>query len=383
MTQNEGKPLHLAFYGFNGKAKEILRIALAGQGKNIATMSEDGPADAAIFNMDGPNMEQTLANCLKRYPDRPAIVIGSRDPGLKNTIYLSKPVRISEMVQAINRCHPAAQAHEQTTPADKPPAPAENNAGNFTPIDINKGRTVFENRRSSETSGSRSHGQDQEDWFYDPAEFIQQTLFTALDESLKNQTAMQIDILSGANGRQQITLLPEEMTVSSTMNDEQLQKLCSTPLCLIEHTLHKCKDEVTVYMKHHETPSANCDSYDSFRVKIALWTGLGRVPASTTLSTSVTLTRWPNLTRLPAIGHAMPISALLIDQPRPLPLVAKTLNLELEDTFDFYCASLALGILKQAADGQAARRNSGKHKKHRHHSLFGSILSHLRGNPAR
>ncbi len=378
MTKHEEAPLHLAFYGFNGKAKEILRIALAGQGKNIATLSEEGPADAAIFNMDSSHMEQTLANCLKRYPDRPAIVIGARDPGYEKTIYLSKPVRISEMVQAINNCHPAI-AQKSAVPASK----TENNKrlrGHFSAHEQQSGRTVFENRRHAKTSSTRASIQDNEDHFYDPAEFIQEALSSALAESLKNQTALQFDILSGPDSRQQITFLPEEMTVSSTMNDEQLQKLCATPLCLIQYSLHKCKDEVTVYMKHHDKPSPHCDSFDSFQVKIALWTGVGKVPANTRLSASLMLSRWPNLTRLPLIAHAMPITALLIDQARPLPLIAKTLNLQLEDTFDFYCAGTALGILAKADADTTSGKSPGKQKKHRHHSLFGSILHHLRGS---
>lgn len=376
-------PLRLACFGFSNKGREMLRMALQGPGKNIAILCDEASAEAAIFNMDSPNGHKTLMEKLHRTPGCPAIVMGIEDPGIGNTIYVPKPVRISEMIQAIGQCRKNAAPVPSKKAQDKPEK-HENGAqpGERESTDGQAGKTLFEGYTHQKPVHDHKNRNHKEACFFNPHAYIQGLLFHALEESLIRQTAMQLDLLSGGDAWQSIVFFPEERRVCYSMSRDRLAQLCATPLYLIRHSLHKRKDREMRFTLTGPGTQDGGDSFEAFRMKVALWTSEGRVPAGTDLSSPVALKRWPNLTRLPAIPNAMRISALLIDQPRPLPLVAKVLRLPEQEVFAFYCAVLALGLAASSdGTGHAGNMLSGR-KRHRHHSLFGNILKHLRGNPS-
>ncbi len=360
----------------------MLRMALQGPGKNIAVLCDEKSSEVVIFNMDSPNVRKTLLNSLQRHPERPAIVMGIENPGIGNTTYIPKPVRINEMMRVIKNIQKNRDANisseKRHSVVDIKPRKVEitdkreNASGSGLP-----GKTLFEAFPNTTPAKDHISPGHKEACFYNPKDFIQETLFHAMEESLKRQTAMRLSLLSGSDTWESIIFFPDENKVWSSMNEIQMKQLCTTPLCLIHHSLQKNNDKEIRFSIVENGSHENCDTFDSFKMKIALWTSEGRVPVGTDLSSPVVLARWPNLTRLPAFPNAMRIAALLIDQPRSLSLITRVLNLPQREIFEFYCSALALGIVATASNGSDSGSLVRKH--HRHRSLFGNILKHLRG----
>ena len=119
-------------------------------------------------------------------------------------------------------------------------------------------------------------------------------------------------------------------------------------------------------------------SMDAFMWKLALWSSAGRVPANIDLNQPVFLRRWPNLTRFVLVPHSIRIAALLIEQPRTLPDVAKALGIRQQYVFSFFSAAHALGIASQSKQRGARVPVPTKQKKAKAPGFLGKILKRLK-----
>jgi hypothetical protein len=90
------------------------------------------------------------------------------------------------------------------------------------------------------------------------------------------------------------------------------------------------------------------DSTEAFLWQVALWTYRGRLPSGTAVHGRVYLSRWPNLTRLAEIPHALRITALWLAQPASLGFTADRLAIPQRYVFAFYGAAHAAGLAGQA-----------------------------------
>ena len=126
------------------------------------------------------------------------------------------------------------------------------------------------------------------------------------------------------------------------------------------------------------------ESVEVFLWKVARLTSNGRLPVGMESSASVYLSHWPNFTRLPSTENAMRIAALLTEQPRPLPLVAKVLNIPKRDVFSFYCACHAIGLAGVSQRSIDNIIQTEVPSPPRQHGLFGRLLNRLKdiGNTA-
>jgi hypothetical protein len=93
---------------------------------------------------------------------------------------------------------------------------------------------------------------------------------------------------------------------------------------------------------------ATWDSVDGFLWQAALWTYQGRLPAGTAVHGRVYLARWPNLTRLVEVPHALRVAALWLAQPVSPAFTAQALAIRQRYVFAFYGAAHALGLAGQA-----------------------------------
>lgn len=85
-------------------------------------------------------------------------------------------------------------------------------------------------------------------------------------------------------------------------------------------------------------------SFDEILWKMALWSGRGKLPRDTDLSLPVTLSHWPNLTRLQVFPHALEIAAIMSQKPIRLTDIAAQLGIEQRYVFSFYTAANTIGI---------------------------------------
>ncbi len=85
-------------------------------------------------------------------------------------------------------------------------------------------------------------------------------------------------------------------------------------------------------------------SFEEILWKMALWSARGKLPRDTDLALPVTLTHWPNFTRLQVFPHALEIAAVMSQKPTRLTDIARQLGIEQRFVFSFYSAANAIGI---------------------------------------
>ena len=119
-------------------------------------------------------------------------------------------------------------------------------------------------------------------------------------------------------------------------------------------------------------------SIDSFVWELALRTAHGRVPSNTDLQAPVYLKRWPNMTRLTLIPHALRIAALWINQPRSLIETARVLEIPQRYVFSFYSAAYALGLASQQCPNAVLNDQRDAAAPKRNRGLLQRILGRLR-----
>ncbi len=419
MSKVSSRSLRLAVYGFDDRSRETLRLAFEGPGKGCGVLVDDASAEAGIFNMDAVNASELWSDYRNRFPDRPTIIMAMKDPGISGTFYVPKPVRIDAMIRAVEdvqRSMPqkeisasivldledsipmAAQAgvtasvsqvagsSTQEAVATQKEKPAAEPLAESVPAAVapKEKKRVLVDAPSSSAGRAVSVPKKEvkrRETYYDPLELLQGQIQDALEQANKKYVAVQLNIQVDENDWQSITFLPGVKRVLTTLSDEQLRHLCSTPLELLNCSIKRHKGDETFNMIRKVTDERSGQSLDVFLWKVVVWSSKGRLPAGTNLSKPVKLKHWPNLTRFYPIPNAMRIATLIIDQPRPLPLVIKVLNLPQSHVFAFFSAANAIGLVaNNEGVGASPVTEQVTPQKHKHHSLFGRILKRLRGS---
>lgn len=433
MGNGVARPLRLAVYGFDDRSRETLRLAFDGPGKGCGVIVDESAAEASIFNMDSVNASELWRDYRQRFPDRSTIIMAIKDPQIEGTVYIPKPVRIDAMMKAIEKVRgvaiPAEVAETIVQEAQPEPAVATQAGGAVVrpaevaantdrlaespvrPVEQVSAKEEPKNEPASmeQAAQEKKAGEDvsvqqqtdadakpaaapppkpakpkpakRRETYYDPLELLQGRIQEALDHANKKYVAVQLNIQVDEGDWQSITFLPGVKRVLTTLSEEQLKHLCTTPVDLLNCKTKIHKGDETFNMIRKVTDEKSGQSLDVFLWKVAVWSSVGRLPAGTNLSEPVKLKHWPNLTRFYPIPNAMRIATLIIDQPRPLPLVIKVLNLPQSHVFAFYSAANAIGLVaNREGVGESPVAEQVTPQKHKHHSLFGRILKRLRGS---
>ena len=96
------KPLRVALFGFDEHDRKSLQQHLRNTAKHYAIVVDAKDAQAGIFDFDNSETSLCWASYRRLCPDLPTIVIGSYDPQISDTFFIGKPVRMSELKQAIH-----------------------------------------------------------------------------------------------------------------------------------------------------------------------------------------------------------------------------------------------------------------------------------------
>lgn len=167
-------------------------------------------------------------------------------------------------------------------------------------------------------------------------------------------------------------------TVTTSLGDGRLRALCISAMSMAPEDVivRPCATPESGHL------SKGAITADAMLWKLTLWFGRGRRPRPIAEHALVSMTHWPNLTRLLKVDHAARMCALLIASPRSMSDVARALEIDLATVHAFCGAAYALGLLKlhasvapasiaptepphDAPDGQRRR------------GLFGRILKHI------
>jgi hypothetical protein len=386
MSEAKQRQVRLSAIGFDDRSQESFRIAFKGPGRGKAVLVDDNKADGGIVNMDSAGAKALWANYRERNPNKPTIILGVTDPGIVGALFVKKPATIDQMLEAVDRLISDLGHEEPVAQADERPSfrlTASDQAAIDRQRDDGKGQVIASANSAKKapvavaatTAAAKNVKLSP---FYNPRDYMQSEIHSAIEYSLKSQVAVELWIMAGDEQWGKIIFLPGLKKVLTSFTDNELKQHCSTPLALVTHKLYRRKPKDTQELEDRVAREQRGCRYESFLWKIALYTSLGRLPQGTNLSSNMHLKQWPNLTRLYPLGGSMRIATLLVDQPRSLPVIAKVLKMPVGRVFSFYSAASAIGIVESSEPVALNIAKTIEPKKHRDHTLFGRILKRLR-----
>jgi len=380
--QKKADPIRVTTTGLDKRSQEVLRMAFSSAGKGACILVDEASAEVGICNMDASNARTLWQQNSTRYPERQMVVISVNDPLLENTIYVSKPINIVLLLNAIKQAHAVGcinQAEAIATGTTKPASTQQSRpSDNSKPSHRRAGSPPSSTEEFKIPDIKLSEIKEEVVSYYSPGEFLQGKLHDAFNFAHEKEVATQFSIKIDGEWKN-ITADPVHKKVFSEIEDDELKKLCTTPIFCIETKSSFLSKKETQYELYRNDKPHSESSIDQFLWKIALWTSSGRMQKGINPSSPIQLKHWPNLTRLQQSPNDIRIAALLSEQPSAPALVAKVLGIPLGEVFSFYAASHTLGLVKSVTKSRARPPSFNLPQKSRHHSLFGKILQKISG----
>ncbi|MDO4794314.1 MAG: hypothetical protein Q4A28_00005, partial [Brachymonas sp.] len=242
-------------------------------------------------------------------------------PAVANDTSKAKSPKPSELAAAKQ----ASSAKSQRARAAEAPAPHPNHnefshyIGSAADIDLN-------DPASSEKI------------FYHPENFLQGHVQHVLRLAAKNGTPMR---LAGI-GFKAIVIDPAHQCVVSAVPLRSLLSAGRIPLAYKNMQLSSISSQEALRLaQDFETYST-----ESILWQLALCASRGRLPANTSLDVPISLTHWPNLTRLQAPPHAARIFSLWVRQGGSLRQTVESLDVPQRYVFALYSACSAIGLIQ-------------------------------------
>lgn len=366
-------PLRASVLGMDGRLLATFKYFLQGPCKNQAVLVTDQSAEIIVVDFDSRNASELLAREREKFPARPIIVTSLRSPDLNGAIYVAKPIKAVAMLAALDQAR--KMLADAASALAKQPVHKDDQGGAVISEPIRKKTSIqhpYKRRSTHQTAmllDERAYssyvGMVEDINFKNPlqvakAHYDKKKYLQAYVESAVNLARTHKRIFQLNCGWKPITIFPQSNEVWVDADDKQIRSFCVVPVGSI---MDFNDSGVTSSRRSIITPVSadridtdrnpkNFQSIDAFLWKIALWTSNGRVPDGILFDQPVYLSRWPNLSRLVVIPHALRIAALLIIRPITLPEVATALQIRHQYVFSFFSASMALGLA-----GQSRRRN--------------------------
>lgn len=215
---------------------------------------------------------------------------------------------------------------------------------------------------------------------YDPKKFLQGYVQSAFNLARSKNRILRLN-----TGWKPIVIFPHSHEIWVDADDERMRGFSIVPVSAISDfsngpggTKGISISPFNLKVEGGKQNPEMFQSMDAFMWKLALWSSAGRVPANIDLNQPVFLRRWPNLTRFVLVPHSIRIAALLIEQPRTLPDVAKALGIRQQYVFSFFSAAHALGIASQSKQRGARVPVPTKQKRAKAPGFLGKILKRLK-----
>ena len=358
-------PLNVALLGFDERSRETMRLIFHGPGKRCCVLVDEEHAEAGIINLDSVDGRTLLEGFRQRYPGRPIIIMAVKDPGVNDVVFLNKPISQIELLSAVQTLAKERRASSEVV--------MEQAVGAEAAVPVSP---------APKKVASVADTLKDED-FYDPLQFLQGELQSILESIKHKEIVVKLEVMS-SGAAHKIFLIPSLNRVVHQLSKAQLAQLCGTPAFLLELTAKRYSPKDSLSLELSVRQKKLGEPVDTFLWRVARYTSYGRLPLGTDISLPTYLSCWPNFTRLPSSNNAMRIAALLVEQPRPLPLVAKVLGIPLRDVFLFYSAAHAIGLAGISQRSVDHLLQTETPSPPRQHGLFGRLLKRLKdiGNAA-
>ncbi len=391
MSNVTEKLLLIAEIGMDSRAREILRMSFQGPGKGCCSLVDEGAAEAVIFNMDIPDANKLWDKYRTQHPKKPTIVMSLKKPDFDDIYFIKKPVRIAQLFKQINLIKKKlAEFKEEldeselileTTSPDhietSQPTPKKNEPVEPSVTSFKELSELDHEFCGSNPDIDLSKPDKKQVVFYNPSDFLQARLQWAAETANNEGIALQIAVKVN-NDWKIIIFLPESKRVINGLSDFQLRAVCTASKYYTAVKVKRLSLEDSKSLEERASDHGSVEPLEPFIWKVTLWTAKGRLPSDTSLTAPIKLKHWPNLTRLQNTPNIMRIATILSDQPRPLLLVAKVLNIPQRHVFSFYAAMRSLKLTR-IVETSTRPEKATKVTKHKQHGLFGRILRRLIG----
>lgn len=324
-------------------------------------------ADTVIIDMDEKNAQSEILEFRTKHPKIPVIIMAIDPVELNETIYISKPAKLAELLEAIQ------------TSSNMEISSNLNSGAN-----THSAANALENRSQSSVRKKQGKPVDFE-LFYNPEKFLQGKILQAIHEGNKIQKSMFLKCWQD----HWIVTFPDSDSLLQNVADNRVKTLGLVPLGDEEqqfsYSEHQFSDNEILLMS--ETPAENVKltPIDQFLWNLTVKTARGRVPTGTSFDELYVIQHWPNLPQLMYTANAMRISAFWVDRAQSINNVVTKLGIPQEDVLTYFSAAQAIGIAKPAKRKEDLLTTpeivkSDKKKHGIFSALFNKISSNIKHN---
>lgn len=320
--------IKVALHGMDKRCEDRMLTVFKMNFKNQCEHTNIETADTVIFDLDDKYVDKTWAEFRKKHPKIPAIIMASKPVELADAIYISKPAKLKELLDALTKSSNITIDTEGSSIAQSKTM----NVANALQDRIKSARKV-------------NDATDNYELYYHPEKFLQGKVLKAIQKS--NEIDQSIFIKCWSD--RWILIFPNSNYIFQNVKESQLRNLGLVHAGdEISYSEKIFSDDEMSHLSESPTSQVQLTTVDKFIWDVTVRTARGRIPDGTSLDDIYVLQYWPNLTRLSYIQNSSRISAFWLDQPQSINNVVENLNLPFEDVLTFFSAACATGALKLA-----------------------------------
>jgi hypothetical protein len=403
-TSQRKSPIRLTAVGIEERMRNTMQLFFLSKCKNQYILGDEASAEIAIIDLDGYGATRRVSEYRERHPGQPVILISVNDYDSKEDLFLKKPLKTTELLDAINRL--SAQIHsldsssaaieapnnliademdnntigEDDVVAEPSVATNERNKnvvrlvmrGNPTAsnaaslLDKNVAKTLIGTVQDIDPTDAGQVSKIQ----YNPQNFFYGHFQRAAAQADSMKIDIKIETPSGS-----LIYRADTQQVITSIGHTHLRTLSSVPMSGENIKIKTLgRGELEAITDKHSVLGK-----ESFLWQISLWAARGRLPQGTVLTEPVSLRRWPNMTRLTLFPNAVRIAALWNEHPQSLIDTSLTLGIPQRYVFAFYSAVHAIGLVDiNHRDAKPLIKQAPPPLKTEQRNLFGKIMQHLR-----
>lgn len=320
--------IKVALVGMDKRCEDRMLTVFNMNFKGQCEQTSIDDADTVIIDLDDKKVDKTWAEFRDNHPDKPAIIMATKPVEIEGSIYISKPARLNELLEALK----TSSNKEINTEIG-----LASTSRTQQVADALQDRTKAA-RRVNQTS-------DNYELYYQPENFLQGKVLNAIKKS--NEIDQTIFIKCWSD--RWILIFPDSHYLFQNVKESQLRNLGLVQAGEdISYSEKIFSDEEMLSMSESPTSQVQLTTVDKFIWDVTVRTARGRIPEGTSLDDLYVLQYWPNLPRLSYIQNSSRISAFWLDQPQSINNVVEKLGLPFEDVLTFFSAACATGALIRA-----------------------------------
>jgi hypothetical protein len=320
--------IKVALFGMDKRCEDRMLTVFKMNFKNLCEQTSIENADTVIVDLDDKKVDKAWAEFRSKYPHIPAIIMATKPIETADSIYISKPAKLKELLAALKKSSNIE---------------VDTEAGLTSQSNTHKVASALQDR----TISSRKVNQtpDNYDFYYYPEKFLQGKVINAIQTSNEHDQNIFIKCWSD----RWILILPNSNYLFQNIKESQLRNLglvqADDEISFSEKIF---SDKEMESLSESPTNQVQLTPVEKFIWDVTVRTARGRVPDGTSLDDLYVLQHWPNLTRLSHIPNASRISAFWLDQPQSINHIVEKLGIPFQDVLTYFSAASATGALKIA-----------------------------------